>query len=90
MTNSSRSAEAEDDALADAAERADCLAFDGLDARDGGAKKEGRGDAQVFERLADHAGLEGREVGGDVGELGHTDILHPTQAQRTRMNGAPG
>ena len=74
--------EAEDDALADAAERADGAAFDGLDAWDGGAKKEGRGDAEVFERLADDAGLQRGEVGGDVGELGHTEILHPTQAQK--------
>ncbi len=65
------------------------LAFDGLDAWDGGAQKEGRGDAQVFERLADDAGLQRGEVGGDVGELGHTEILYPTQAQRTRMNGPP-
>ena len=59
------------DALAEAAKFADGLAFDGVDARDGGAEEEWGGDAQVFERLTDYARGERGEVGRDVRELGH-------------------
>jgi hypothetical protein len=63
--------EAEDDALADAAEGADGLAFDGGDGWDGRAEEEGRGDAEVFERLVEDARGEGCQVGRDVGEFRH-------------------
>ena len=63
--------ECEDDALADAAEGADGLAFDGGDGRDGGAEEERGGDAELFEGLVEDAGAEGGQVGRDVGEFGH-------------------
>ena len=47
--------ETEDDALADAAEGSDGLAFDGGDGRDGSAEEEGRGDAEVFWGLVEDA-----------------------------------
>ena len=39
--------------------------------RVGGAEKEDAGDADALQGLAEDAGLEGRDAGGDVGELGH-------------------
>jgi hypothetical protein len=47
--------ETEDDALADAAEGADGLAFDGGDWWDGGAEEKGGGDAEVFEGMVEDA-----------------------------------
>ena len=62
---------ADGDALADAAEFADRLAFCGRDGRLRGAQKERRGDADVFEALVEDAALDGGDVGGDVGQLRH-------------------
>ena len=46
---------------------ADGVAFDLFDAGLDGAEEEWAGDADVGEGLAYDAGLEGGEVGGDVG-----------------------
>jgi hypothetical protein len=63
--------ECEDDALADAAEGTDGLAFNCLDARDGCAEQEWRCYAEVFQWLIDDAGGEGGEIGRYVGEFRH-------------------
>jgi hypothetical protein len=59
------------DAFADAVQGADCVIFDFFDAGLDGAEEEWAGDADLGEGLAYDAWGEGREVGGDVGELGH-------------------
>ena len=59
--------ELEDDAFADAMERADGVALDFFDARLDGAEEERTGDADVGEGLADDARLQSGEVGRDVG-----------------------
>ena len=60
-----------DDALADAGQVEDGFASEreeiGLD----GADEEWAFDLDLFERLADDLRLQGDEVAGDVGELGH-------------------
>ncbi len=63
--------EFEGDAFADAMETADGVAFDVFDAGLDCAEEEGAGDPEVCEGLADDAGFEGGEVGGDVGEFWH-------------------
>ena len=63
--------EAESDALADATEFADGVAFGGGNGRVGGAEEEWATDADVLETLADDAGFQCGEVSGDVGEFGH-------------------
>ena len=67
--------EAQGDALADAAEAGDALAFSLADGRIHGAEKEEALDADGLEGLAEHAGLKGGEIGRDVGEFGHGSRL---------------
>ena len=67
--------ELDGDALADAVEGADGVAFDGFDAGLDGAEQEWAGDADVGERLAYDAWLEGGEIGGDVGEFWHGNLV---------------
>ena len=59
--------ELEDDAFADAMERADGVALDVLDAWLDGAEEEWAGDAEVDEGLAEDAWLQCGEIGRDVG-----------------------
>ena len=59
------------DALANAMEGTDGVAFDVLGSRLDGAEEEWAGYADLGEGLAYDARLEGGEVGGDVGEFGH-------------------
>ncbi len=59
------------DALADAADGDDFLAFDGAERGIDGAEQEDRAQADVLEGLAEDAGFDGGEVGGDVGEFRH-------------------
>ena len=63
--------EAEGDALADAAQAGDALAFGFADGRVDGAEEEEPVDTDGQERLAEHPGLKGGEVGHDVGEFRH-------------------
>jgi hypothetical protein len=63
--------EAEGDAFADAAKFADGVVVGVGDWRRCSAKQEGRGDADLLQRLVDDARFESGDVGGDVGELGH-------------------
>jgi len=63
--------ETDGDALGDAAERADGVAFGGREGLVGGAEEKGAVETDVFERLIEDAGLKGSEVGGDVGKFGH-------------------
>ena len=51
--------EGEDDALADTAEGADWVAFDGGDGWDGRAEEERGGDTDLFEGLVEYAWGEG-------------------------------
>jgi hypothetical protein len=62
---------ADGDALTNAAEGADGKALGGGDGWVGGAEEEDTGEAYVLEGLAEDAGLERGEVGGDVGEFRH-------------------
>ena len=63
--------EAEYDAFADVAENQHGLPFCRGDGRIGSAQEKRAGDADVVERLLEHAWFEGGEVSGDVGEFRH-------------------
>ena len=63
--------DADGDALADAAEVTDLASFDVCERRIRGAKQEGAGDADAFERLGENTRLKSCDVSGDVGEFRH-------------------
>jgi hypothetical protein len=63
--------DADGDALADAAEGEDGLAFDAGKGRIDGAEEEDGAQAYAVEGLRKNKGLESGDVGGDVGEFRH-------------------
>ncbi len=59
------------DPFADTAQLADGASFNRGKGRIDGAQQEDRGEAHAFQRLADDARLQCRDVGGDVRQLRH-------------------
>jgi hypothetical protein len=85
------SLEVEHDPLSEAPEPDDAAALDLRQRRIHRAEQEGTGESNAHERFSDDAGLEGDEIGGDVGQLGHekrslTTALTPTLSRREREN----
>ena len=71
--------EAEDDPLAEPIEAHHAETGQVVRARVDRADQERVADAQPLERLSEHARLEGVDVDGDVGELGHLSLLRSPQ-----------
>jgi hypothetical protein len=69
--------EREDDALAESAQRHDAPAFGFAEWRSHRSEQKGASQPDRFQGPAEDAGLERREVGGDVGQLGHGEELSP-------------